>query len=189
MNKTELIESFVLHFGEMGSRWGINRTVGQIYALLFLSPEPLHAEAICETLGFSRSNVSNSIKELDGWNLIIRKHLPNDRREYFTTPEDEWEIFRTLIEERRKREVTPTLQYLQSTLENHELSKDTDNSEAFAHQRMDTMYKLISTLNSSYEEISQRDTQELKKLLSLGQKAQSILKVTDKIRGKFSATK
>ncbi len=86
MNLPPLIQSFVIHFGEMGSRWGINRTVGQIYALLYLSPRPLNAEEITEALNFSRSNVSMGLKELDSWNLIRHQHLPNDRRDYFSTP-------------------------------------------------------------------------------------------------------
>src|SRR5438128_1256523 len=109
MNLPPLTQSFVLHFGEMGSRWGFNRTVGQIYALLFLASEPLHADQIVESLGFSRSNVSMGLKELQGWNLIRLIHMPQDRRDHFTTPDDLWTILRTLVEERKKREVDPTL--------------------------------------------------------------------------------
>ena len=88
MPLTPLHQEFVLHFGEMGSRWGINRTVGQIYALLFISSEPLNAETITDALGISRSNTSMGLKELQGWNLVRLKHLPGDRRDYFTTPDD-----------------------------------------------------------------------------------------------------
>ena len=104
MNLAPLTQRFVLHFGEMGSRWGINRTVGQIYALLYVSPRALNADDIGEALAFSRSNVSMGLKELQSWNLVRLQHLPNDRREYFQAPEDVWAIFRTLAEERRKRE-------------------------------------------------------------------------------------
>ncbi|MGE8639042.1 MAG: GbsR/MarR family transcriptional regulator, partial [Achromobacter sp.] len=83
-------ERFVLHFGEMGSRWGVNRTVGQIYALLFLHPEPLNADDIAETLGFSRSNVSLGLKELQSWRLVKLIHQVGDRRDYFETPKDVW---------------------------------------------------------------------------------------------------
>lgn len=83
MNLPPLIQSFVLHFGEMGSRWGINRTVGQIYALLYVSPEPLNAEQIVEALGISRSNVSMSLRELQAWDLVLLKHLPDDRRDFY----------------------------------------------------------------------------------------------------------
>ena len=109
MNLPPLTQRFVLHFGEMGSRWGINRTVGQIYALLYVSPRALNADDIGEALAFSRSNVSMGLKELQSWNLVRLQHLPGDRREYFQAPEDVWQIFRTLAEERRKREIDPTL--------------------------------------------------------------------------------
>ena len=109
---TPLVRSFVSHFGEMGSRWGINRTVGQIYALLYISRQPLNADEIGEALAFSRSNVSMGLKELQSWNLVRLIHRPNDRREYFQAPEDVWAIFRTLANERRKREVDPTLSML-----------------------------------------------------------------------------
>src|SRR5438045_669440 len=107
MNLPPLTQSFVLHFGEMGSRWGINRTVGQIYALLYVSAKPLNADEIADTLNFSRSNVSMGLKELQSWNLVRLIHLPNDRREYFQSPQDVWQIFRTLATERRKREIDP----------------------------------------------------------------------------------
>jgi len=94
-----LVRSFVSHFGEMGSRWGINRTVGQIYALIFVSPQPLNADDIAEALEFSRSNVSMGLKELQAWRLVNLRHLPGDRREYFDAPTDAWDIFRTLAEE------------------------------------------------------------------------------------------
>lgn len=113
---TPLVQRFVLHFGEMGSRWGINRTVGQIYALLFVSPRALNADEIAEALAFSRSNVSMGLKELQSWRLVKLQHLPGDRREYFSAPEDVWAIFQTLAEERRKREVDPTLSMLRDAL-------------------------------------------------------------------------
>ena len=104
MKLSPLIETFVLHFGEMGSRWGINRTVGQIYAVIFLSDHPLHAEEITEALGVSRSNVSMGLKELEAWRLVRKRHLPGDRRDFFQAPNDIWQIVRTLAEERRKRD-------------------------------------------------------------------------------------
>src|SRR3546814_11363935 len=109
-------ELFVLHFGEMGGRWGVNRTVGQIYALVFLSPRPLHADEIAETLGFSRSNVSMGIRELQSWRLVSMVHQIGDRREYFKAPDDVWEIFRVLVEEKRTREIDPTRTLLPSEL-------------------------------------------------------------------------
>ena len=116
MDLPPVIQAFVLHFGEMGSRLGINRTVGQIYALLYASPEPLSAEDIVERLGLSRSNVSIGLKELQSWNLVCLVHRPGDRRDYFTAPDDVWQIVRTLVEERKKREVDPTLSVLRELL-------------------------------------------------------------------------
>ena len=136
MNLPPLIQTFVLHFGEMGSRWGINRTVGQIYALLFLSPAPLCADQIVEKLGFSRSNVSIGLKELQAWNLVRLRHLPDDRRDYFTTPDDLWQIVRTLVEERKKREIDPTLSLLRETL----LSEPASEEERHAQARMREMH-------------------------------------------------
>ena len=100
-------QDFVLHFGEMGSRWGINRTVGQTYAVLFLSEDPLNADDLVQAVGVSRSNISMALKELQAWNLVRLRHQPGDRRDYYTTPEDMWEIVRTLIAERKKREIDP----------------------------------------------------------------------------------
>jgi DNA-binding transcriptional regulator GbsR (MarR family) len=114
-----LVQSFVSHFGEMGSRWGINRTVGQIYALVFVSPRPLNADEIGEQLSFSRSNVSMGLKELQAWRLVTLRHFPADRREYFEAPTDAWEIFRTLAAERRRREIEPTLSMLRNALLEH----------------------------------------------------------------------
>ena len=123
MKLPPLVQTFVLHFGEMGSRWGINRTVGQIYALLFVSPAPLNADQIAEKLDFSRSNVSMGLKELEAWRLVRLQHIPGDRREYFSTPEDVWVILRTLAEERRRREVDPTLTMLRDVPDGNTLQR------------------------------------------------------------------
>ena len=99
---------FVLHWGEMGTRWGVNRTVAQAHALLYLSPEPLTAEEIAETLSVARSNVSTSLKELQSWKLAQVVHRMGDRRDYFRTSHDVWELFMTVIEQRVEREIEPT---------------------------------------------------------------------------------
>src|SRR6476620_1115735 len=113
---TPVQEKFILHWGEMGTRWGINRTVAQIHALLFLSPVPLHAEAIASTLGVARSNVSTSLHELQGWGIIRVVHLLGDRRDHFESLKDVWELFRIIVEERRKREADPTLAMLRDAV-------------------------------------------------------------------------
>ncbi|MBW8317180.1 MAG: GbsR/MarR family transcriptional regulator, partial [Hydrogenophaga sp.] len=111
-----LNREFVAHFGEMGSKWGINRTVGQIYALIFISPRALNADEIAEQLEFSRSNVSMGLKELQSWRLVRLRHQPGDRRDFYAAPEDVWAIFKTLAEERQRREVDPTLSMLRDAL-------------------------------------------------------------------------
>src|SRR6266403_1081281 len=115
MNRSTLssvAQKFVLHWGEMGSRWGINRTVAQIHALLFLSPKPLDAEEIAQTLNVARSNVSNSLRELQGWGIVRVVHILGDRRDHFESMKQVWEMFRTVLDERKKRETDPTLHML-----------------------------------------------------------------------------
>ena len=177
MNIGEKQKAFVLHFGEMGSRWGINRTVGQIYALLFLSPEPLNAEQITDRLGLSRSNVSMSMKELQSWNLVRLKHLPGDRRDYFTTPEDQWEIVRTLVDERKKREIDPTLTFLREAL----MGAPGTEEEAFAHDRMTEMHELIELLTGWYDDMRAVETERLIQLFKLGTRVQKMIELKDKL--------
>src|ERR1700710_330539 len=139
MELTPLSEAFVLHLGEMGSRWGINRTVGQICALLYVSPRPLPADEIAEVLRFSRSNVSMGLKELQSWRLVKLQHLPGDRREHFSTPDDIWQIVRILAEERRRREIDPTLSVLRALL----LMKPGNEDERAIQLRLQQMHDLI----------------------------------------------
>lgn len=174
---TPLVQKFVMHFGEMGSRWGINRTVGQIYACLFISPDPLNAEEIVEMLGVSRSNVSMGLKELQAWNLVRLKHLQGDRRDYFTTPDDIWEIVRTLANERKKREVDPTLTMLREVL----LEEASTNTDQYAQERMQEMHDLIEQLTGWYDDVNKLETEQLVGLLSLGSKVQKVLSMKDKI--------
>lgn len=178
MNLSPLLQTFVLHFGEMGSRWGINRTVGQIYALLYVSEVPLNAEDISETLGFSRSNVSMGLKELDGWKLIRMRHLPGDRRDYYTVPEDVWEIVRTLVEERRKREIEPTLSMLRDILLEHPSGK----KEAHAQEKMREMHDLIEMLTGWYNDMQKMETERLVQLLKLGSKVYKLYEMKDKVK-------
>lgn len=177
MNLTPLAQSFVLHFGEMGSRWGINRTVGQIYALLFVSEKPLNADEIAEALAFSRSNVSMGLKELDSWNLIRLRHLPGDRREYFSAPDEVWTIFKTLAEERRKREIDPTLSMLRDAL----LAKPNSHQDQFAQGKMRTMHELIELVTSWLIDVQKLDEQTLRQLMKLGSAAQRLLVFKDKL--------
>ena len=174
-----LVQRFVLHFGEMGSRWGINRTVGQIYALLFVSPRALNADEIAEGLGFSRSNVSMGLKELQSWRLVKLQHLPGDRREYFSAPDDVWAIFQTLAEERRKREVDPTLSMLRDAL----LESPNDPAEQHAQDRMREMHDLIELTTGWFEELRAMDRERLVELMKLGKKVGKLLDARDRFIG------
>jgi DNA-binding transcriptional regulator GbsR (MarR family) len=177
MNLSPIAQNFVLHFGEMGSRWGINRTVGQIYALLFISEIPLNAEQITEGLGVSRSNVSMGLKELQAWNLVRLQHLPNDRRDYFTTPGDLWTIVRTLAEERKKREIDPTMSVLRDIL----LQQPTNEADRHAQGRMSEMLELIELLDGWYADMRNLDTERLVKLMQLGTRVQKVLDLGDRL--------
>ena len=172
---TPMIQACVLHFGEMGSRWGINRTVGQMYALLVLNQEPLTADQIAEALGFSRSNVSMGLKELQSWELVRLQHIPGDRKEYYSAPADVWEIAKTLIEQRRKREIDPTLSTLRGLL----MSKPASSDEQYAQKRMQEMHDLIEMLTLWTTEIQRLDTDRLHKLLKLGNSIGKVLDMKD----------
>jgi DNA-binding transcriptional regulator GbsR (MarR family) len=177
VNLPPLIQAFVLHFGEMGSRWGINRTVGQIYALLFLARDALNADDIVEALGVSRSNVSMGLKELQAWNLIRLQHRPGDRRDYYTTPDDIWQIVRTLVEERKKREIDPTLTLLREVL----MQAPSTPEERHAQTRMREMHDLFELLTGWYDDVQKLETERLVQLLTLGSKVQKILEMKDRL--------
>ncbi|AXT47898.1 MULTISPECIES: GbsR/MarR family transcriptional regulator [Chromobacterium] len=174
MNLSPLVQSFVLHFGEMGSRWGINRTVGQIYALLYVSEKPLNADEIAESLSFSRSNVSMGLKELESWRLVRLQHFPGDRREYFSTPDDVWAIFKTLAEERKKREVEPTLTMLRGAI----METPASDAERHAQARMKEMHQLIELVTTWFSDIQHMDVETLQRLMKLGSQVQKILQFT-----------
>ena len=179
MELPPLTEKFVLHFGEMGGRWGINRTVGQIYALLFLSDRPLNAEEITRALGVSRSNVSMGLKELEGWRLVRKRHLPGDRRDLFETPDDIWQIVRTLAEERRKREIDPTLSLLRDML----MDAPAETSERHAQDRIREMYDLIELLVGWADDVQKLDNESLTQLLALGSGVSKVLSFKSKMIG------
>jgi DNA-binding transcriptional regulator GbsR (MarR family) len=176
VNLPPLVQTFVLHFGEMGGRWGVNRTVGQIYALLFLSDRPLNAEEIVEALGISRSNVSMGLKELDAWRLVRKRHLPADRRDHFEAPDDVWEILRILAEERRKREVDPTLSMLRDVL----METPASPEERHAQAKMREMHDLIELLTGWADDVQALPNQDLVQLLKLGATVSKLLEVKNK---------
>lgn len=177
MHLPPLCEAFVLHFGEMGSRWGINRTVGQIYAVLFISQKPLCADEIVERLGISRSNVSMGLKELQSWNLLRQRPVAGDRREFFSTPDDIYVIVRTLIEERKKREIDPTLSMLRELI----MQSPDSEAERHAQARMREMHELIELMTSWYADVQRLETERLIQLLSLGSKVVRVLDMKDRL--------
>jgi len=175
---TSTIEAFVVHFGEMGSRWGINRTVGQIYALLFVSETPLNADEIGMTLGISRSNVSMGLKELEAWQLVTLSRKTGDRREYYTTLGSVWDIFKAVAAERRRREVEPTLSMLRQAL----LSKPSGSEDRYALERMQEMYQLAEQANNWFDELQRLSPESLQQLMNLGSKVQKFLVVKERTR-------
>ena len=182
-NLPPLNRQFVSHFGEMGSRWGINRTVGQIYALIFISPHALNADDIAEALEFSRSNVSMGLKELQSWRLVKLRHQPGDRREYFEAPADVWEIFRVLAEERRRREIEPTLSMLRMAL----LEAPTSDAERHAQERMKEMHELIDRLMTWFDDVQKLAPETALQLMGMGATVTKVLEFKDRITGKSPA--
>ncbi len=176
---TPMIQSCILHFGEMGSRWGINRTVGQMYALLVLHPEPLCADDIAEALSISRSNVSMGLKELSAWDLVKLQHRPGERKEFYSALGDIWDIAKTLIEQRRRREMDPTLSALRNLL----LEQPANEQEAYAQARMRDMHDLIDRITLWTTEIQRLDAQQLQQLLKLGNSLSKVLDFKERFLG------
>lgn len=177
MNLPPLTQAFVLHFGEMGRSWGINRTVGQIYALLFVAAEPMTADAITEALGVARSNVSTGLKELDTWRLIRRQHRPDDRREHFSALDDPWKIVRVLAEERRKREVDPTLTVLRDLL----LQPVAGGADQHAQERLRGLTEIIELLTGWADEVQKLPDERIVSLLRLGAGVAKLLDARDRL--------
>ena len=163
-------QKFILHWGEMGTRWGINRTVAQVHALLFLSPKPLHAEEIANALAVARSNVSNSLRELEGWRIVRVVHVLGDRRDHFESVKDVCEIFRIVAEERKRREIDPTLRVLQECVS--EL-KRAGAASAYTRERLEEMLDFLTTTSGLFEELVQMPASALKGMARLRGKLKS----------------
>ena len=172
MQMTPAVEKYVLHWGEMGTRWGTNRTVAQIQALLYLSPKPMHADEIVELLSVARSNVSTSIRELQSHGLVRMTHVLGDRRDYFESQKDVWDLFKAVLDGRKQREVDPTVTTLRECLE--ELDADGEPDE-FTKKRLEDMLDFFETMTSGYEQIRSMSKPQLKKLAKLGNKLQKLL--------------
>ena len=165
MAKLSPIEKkFILHWGEMGTRWGINRTVAQIHALLYLAPEPLNAEQIAETLSVARSNVSTSLKELQSWGIVRVVHALGDRRDHFESTKDVWEMFRVVLDERKRREIDPTVAVLRSCVA--DLSKDR-KAETYTRERLKEMLEFFEQVTELYQEFQRIPPRAARKLFQL----------------------
>jgi len=172
MQLTEIQRKFVLHWGEMGSMWGVNRTVSQIHALLFAHGKPLHAEELSETLNVARSNVSNSLKELQAWNLVRVTHVLGDRRDYFETSVDVWELFRTVVRERKEREFDPTVRVLREIIASPDFAKE----PADAQDRIRSTMELMAKLGAWADEMLRLSPGTLDKVLTLGASVQKFVR-------------
>ena len=172
MKLTPIMQKYILHWGEMGTRWGVNRTVAQIHALLYLSTEPLDAEQISETLGVARSNVSTSLKELQSWGLVKITHVLGDRRDHFQAQKELWDIFLVIIEERKKREIDPTLTMLREcVLESEQDTKTSEEVKARIHNTLEFM----ELLTGWYEQMKKLPQPTLVKIMKLGAKVQNFI--------------
>jgi DNA-binding transcriptional regulator GbsR (MarR family) len=172
MKLTVVQQKYILHWGEMGTRWGINRTVAQIHALLYLSPEPVNAEEISKTLAVARSNVSTSLRELQGWGIVKVVHVLGDRRDHFECMKDVWEMFNIVVEERKRREVDPTLAMLRASVAELESSGSTDT---YTRERLREMLDFFETMTSFYAEIRRLPAGTLRQAARLRGKVRKVL--------------
>ena len=157
--------SFILHWGEMGTEWGVNRSVAQVHALLYLSNRPLHAEEICEALGLARSNVSTGLKELQSYGIVRRVHVEGDRRDHFIAETDLWEMLMKLAAERKRREMDPTIQLLGELSECLEGREDVPTH---VRERIGRMHEFIGNLTGWYSDVRGLPKPTLVRLMKLG---------------------
>lgn len=177
MQMTPMVQSFVMHFGEMGSRWGVNRTVGQLFALLVVSDHPLNAEDIGAALSISRGNVSMGLKELQSWRLVKPVHTPGERKEYYRADGDIWDMATKVVEERRKREIDPTLSILRDLL----MDIPGNESEEFAQSKMRELHDLLEATTSWTHELQKLSPDSLMTLMKLGSGVGKVLDMKGKI--------
>jgi len=167
MKLSPVQQKFVLHWGEMGTRWGINRTVAQIHALLYISPKPLNAEEIAETLNVARSNVSNSLKELQSWRIVKLVHILGDKRDHFESLKNVWEMFRIVLDERKRREIDPTMAILEECMAEAAKDKDTDKH---TEERLRELHRFFETTSAWYTPVAKFKASALVKFLNAGDK-------------------
>jgi DNA-binding transcriptional regulator GbsR (MarR family) len=169
---TPIQQKFILHWGEMGARWGINRTVAQIHALLFLSATPLNAEEIATTLGVARSNVSTSLRELQGWGIVKVSHLLGDRRDHFESMKDVWEMFRIIVDERKKREADPVLNMLREAVND---AKKPGGADAYTRERLADMLQFFELMANWTEQTRKLPSATVIRMLKMGDKVAKLL--------------
>ena len=167
MKLSPVQQKFILHWGEMGTRWGINRTVAQIHALLYISPKPLNAEHIAETLDVARSNVSNSLKELQSWKIVKLVHVLGDKTDHFESMRNVWEMFRIVLDERKRREIDPTMAILEECLTEAGKDKSTDKE---TEERLRELLRFFQTTTSWYVQVAKLPASALVKFLNAGEK-------------------
>ena len=169
---TPAAKRFVVHWGEMGTRWGVNRTVAQIHALLYVCNEPLNAEQIADTLIVARSNVSTSLRELQGWGLIKVTHMLGDRRDHFVAIKDPWDMFRVILDQRKRREIDPTIDALTACVEE---APARSAAEREARDRLAELLAFFETMDSWYRDVTSMPTPKVKRFIKLGDKVRRLL--------------
>ena len=165
-------QKFILHWGEMGTRWGINRTVAQIHALLFISEKPLNADDIVQALDVARSNVSTSLKELQGWGIVKRVHVLGDKRDHFESMKEVFEMFRIVLDERKKREIDPTIALLRTCVAEAAKDKETDE---YTEWKLRELADFFGAAASWYGQVRQWSTPALTRFMKAGDKIRKLL--------------
>jgi DNA-binding transcriptional regulator GbsR (MarR family) len=173
---TPIQQKFILHWGEMGTRWGINRTVAQVHALLYISPKPLNAEDLVEALGVARSNVSTSLKELQGWGIVKLVHVLGDKRDHFESMKDVWEMFRVVLDERKRREIDPTMRMLDECI--RETEKDAAGDK-YTEERLRELQKFFEATTAWYGQVRKWPTAALLRFVRLGDKILKLINLGD----------
>ena len=170
---TPITRQFIIHWGEMGERWGINRTVAQIHALLYISPQPLNAEQISQTLSVARSTVSAGLRELQGWGIIDVVHHLGDRTDYFEAMSDIWEMFRLIVDRRKHRELDPTLERLREVVGELENSSEDIGSR----EKMSRMLDFFETASTLYDQVQKVPTKTIVRVAKMSDVVRKVLKV------------
>ena len=166
-------QQFILHWGEMGAKWGVNRTVAQIHALLHVSNQPLSADAIAAALGVARSNVSTSLRELQGWGIVRAVHVLGDRSVHYESIADVWELFRTIVDQRKRREIDPTVEMLGRAIAGLHRNKPGDR---FTRQRLADLLEFFETMTDLYEELRRLPPTALRSVARMRGKVRKLLR-------------